>query len=138
MVLCYGSPHRLRQCSLFQCPALVFFPCNPGFSVAPNSPSRQSKGALARAPTSLLFLPADKGRQGQEETSVSTQGSGGDVQPEKVRGEEDLLCKDTDEEGTDGEASPEDHLSLSWECGVWAASLCSGDRGGPPGQDKPS
>lgn len=46
--------------------------------------------------------------------------------------------KDTNEEGTDGEASPEDHLSLSRECGVWAASLSSGDKGGPPGQDKPS
>ena len=43
-------------------------------------------------------------------------------------------CKNMDEEGMDGEASPEDHPSLSQECGVWAASQCSGDKGDPPGQ----
>ena len=63
MVLCYSSPHRLRQCSLFQFPALVFCPCSPGFSVAPNSPSRQSKDALARMPA-LPSCGQGKGRPG--------------------------------------------------------------------------
>lgn len=70
----------------------------------------------------------DNGREGQEVTSVSTPGSGGDVQPEKVNshgswGERRIFSpKDTDEEGTDGEASPEDHLSLSQDvgCGLQA------------------
>lgn len=52
-------------------------------------------------------------------------------------GEEDL-SQGHGQEGIDGEPSLEDHPSLSRECGMWAASQCSGDKGGPPGQDKPS
>lgn len=50
---------------------------------------------------------------------------------------EDLLSQGHGWEGMDGEASLEDHPSLSRECGMWAASQYSGDKGDPPGQDKP-
>ena len=79
-------------------------------------------------------------------TSTSTPGGGGDVQPEKMsshgtggtgrgRGGSSLAKTWMRK---DGEASPEDHPLLSQECGVWAASQCSGDKGDPPGQDKHS